>query len=105
MPVLRHQIDHHGASERMNLEDIMLTMPTCPKCGNLFVPCDCGTDPARVDKVDQFRRAIAEELQKAGYAVTPPGSEKIRTIPPIDLKTSDSTVEDGIKTSKRGRPA
>jgi len=87
----------------MNLEDIMMTMPMCPKCGNLFVPCNCGTDAARVDKVDQFRKAMAEELAKAGYTVVPPGSEKLRTIPPIDLKTSQSALEEGIKSASRSR--
>jgi len=87
----------------MNLEDIMLTMPVCPKCGNVFIPCNCGTDPARVDKVDQFRRAMAEELAKAGYTVVPPGSEKLRTIPPIDLKTSQSATEDLAKSASRPR--
>jgi uncharacterized OB-fold protein len=89
VPALRDSIDDHGKGERlMDIEDIMLTMPACPKCGNVFVPCDCGSDPARVDKVDRFRRAMAEELKKAGYTVTPPRPEKFRAIPPIDLHTS-----------------
>lgn len=89
----------------MDIEDIMMTMPMCPKCSRLFVPCNCGTDPARVDKVDQFRKAMAEELARAGYTVIPPGAEKLRTIPPIDLKTSPHGLEDGLKSASRSRAA
>lgn len=74
----------------MSAESGGIPIPRCVFCGRpkSWPKCDCEERQKDRDYLARRHQGMIRELEQAGYTVTPPTPELLRTIPDLDIKAS-----------------